>query len=544
LSPYNSHNSRRGLELAVPYYWNIAPERDATFVADAMSKRGAQFKGELRYIDRKYYGHVNLEYLPNDKELDRSRGAVAIQHWQQITPALTGTLDINRVSDSRYFVDLSSQVRQVSAGNLQQMGQLSYGGSGPAGSSYYLSGMYQHWQTLQDPLAPITPPYAREPQINFGVVRNDIGGRFDLAVPGETVRFMHPTLLEGTRVQFNPTLAAPILAPGYFITPKIGAHIASYSLDLTRVTPGQPDRPSSTVPWASLDSGLIFDRTVRWFGEQRTQTFEPRMFYVYAPYHNQDNIPVFDTGLSDLNYAQIFTENRFAGGDRFGDANQLTLAATSRILSDSGTELVRATLGQRYYFEDERVGLTPTSTLRVRNQSDFLASLGGRLARSLTFDTGVQYDAHDNQFERLTASARYSPEVAKVVSASYRYNRDTQLRQVDLTGQWPIATGWYAVGRFNYSLIDSRVLDAIGGLEYNAGCWVFRAALQRLQAATNVTSSGIFFQLEFNGFGSLGSDEIVTMLKRNVPGYVVTNPTQAGLVPPSMQRPLPFQQVF
>jgi LPS-assembly protein len=347
-------------------------------------------------------------------------------------------------------------------------------------------------------------------------------------------------------LQFNPTLAAPLLAPGYFLTPKIGAHIADYTLDMNRLAPGQPSRPSSAVPWGSLDGGLIFDRPVHWFGEQRTQTFEPRMYYVYAPYHNQDNIPVFDTGVSDLNYAQIFTENRFAGGDRFGDANQLTLAATSRILTDSGLELVRGTLAQRYYFANERVGLTPTSALRTSNQSDILASLGGRFARNLTVDGTVQYNQQDARWERYSFSARYSPEIAKIISASYRYNRDVapEIHQVDITGQWPVAPGWYAVGRFNYSIFDKRVLEGIGGLEYNAGCWVFRTAVQRLQAATNTTSTAIFFQLEFNGFGGVGSDEIVTMLKRNVPGYVVTNPTQAGLVPPSMQRPLPFQQVF
>jgi LPS-assembly protein len=131
-----------------------------------------------------------------------------------------------------------------------------------------------------------------------------------------------------------------------------------------------------------------------------------------------------------------------------------------------------------------------------------------------------------------------------VISASYRYNRETDIKQVDIAGQWPVATGWYAVGRFNYSFTDARMLAGIAGLEYNAGCWVFRTAFQRLQAATNTTSSGFFFQLEFNGVGGLGSDEVVTLLKRNVPGYVVTNPTEARLVPPSMQPRLPFEQVF
>jgi LPS-assembly protein len=206
--------------------------------------------------------------------------------------------------------------------------------------------------------------------------------------------------------------------------------------------------------------------------------------------------------------------------------------------------MLRATLGQRYYFSDERVGLTPTSVLRTSGQSDLLASIGGRLAQNLTFDTSLQYNPQEARTERSSISARYAPEIAKVISASYRYNRESDIKQIDVAGQWPIAAGWYAMGRVNYSFQDSRLLAGVAGLEYNAGCWVFRGAFQRLQAATNITSSGVFFQLEFNGMGGLGSDEIVGLLKRNVPGYAVTNPTEPRLVPPSMQQQLPFQQVF
>ena len=541
LSPYLSNNSRRGLEVALPFYWNIAPEQDLTLVPLVMSKRGAQLKSEYRYIDRAYRGEMRYEYMPRDKVLETSRSAFSLQHQHQITPALSGSVDYNRVSDDRYFVDLASQVRQVSQGVLQQMGSLSWGGRF-AGLPTGVSAMLQRWQTLQDPLAPITPPYARLPQVNFGTSKADIGGRFDLIVPGEYVRFDHPTLVEGTRVQLNPSVAAPFLAPGYFFTPKIGAHYADYRL--TQFAPGTPESQSVSVPWASLDGGLIFDRAANWFGQAMTQTLEPRVYYVYAPFRNQNAVPLFDTGLADFNYAQIFTENRFAGGDRFGDANQITLAATSRIISPEGAELLRATLGQRYYFSDERVGLTPTSVLRERGHSDLLASIGGRLPRNLSFDASVQYNPQESRPERYALSGRYAPEIAKVISAGYRYNRETDIRQVDIAGQWPLATGWYAIGRFNYSFTDARMLEGIAGLEYNAGCWVFRGAVQRLQAATNTTSSGIFIQLEFNGAGGLGSDDIVTLLKRSIPGYAVTNPTESRFTPPSMRPGLPFQQVY
>jgi len=543
LAPYYSQNTRRGLEVAVPYYWNIAPEQDLTLIPSVMTKRGEQLKTQYRFMGQTYVGEMRYEYMPQDSELHRSRSAFSLQHRQQVTPNLLANVDLNKVSDARYFVDFSSQVRQVSTGNLQQMASLGY--SGAVGSvPYYLGGMVQRWQTLQDPLAPITPPYARVPQLNFGTSKADIGGLADGFLNGEWVRFQHPTLVEGTRFSLNPSIAAPLLAPGYFFTPKVGVKYSSYSL--TNAAAGQPDKQSVSVPWMSLDGGLVFERNGGWFGESVTQTLEPRFFYVYAPFRNQSQVPLFDTGIPAFSYAQLFTENRFAGGDRFGDANQITLAATSRILTQGGVEVLRATIGQRYYFADERVALNATTPLRTAGQSDFLASLGGRLAQALTFDSTAEYNPQQSRIERFGASARYAPEIAKVISASYRYNRDpTQpIRQVDLSGQWPVKPGWYAIGRVNYSFLDKRLLEGLGGVEYNAGCWTFRGAFQRLQAAAQTTSTGIYFQLEFNGFGGLGSDEILTMLRRSVPGYMVTNPTDSRLAPPSLRPRLPFEQVY
>jgi LPS-assembly protein len=542
LAPYFSQNSRRGLEAGAPYYLNLAPEYDLTIVPSVMTKRGAQLKADFRYIDRSYSGEVHVENMPQDQVLKRARSAFSLFHTHQFSPQLFGKLDVNKVTDARYFVDLSSRVNQVSTGVLQQQAVLGYNSRLTTAMPYSLTGQIQRFQTLQDPLAPILPPYDRLPQINFSTTRTDIAGRFDVSLPAEYVRFSHPSLVEGTRFSLHPTLTAPYLAPGYFVTPKLGIRHASYRLG--QVAAGQPERQSVSVPWLSVDSGLIFDRDARWFGESVTQTLEPRLFYVYVPFRRQDQAPLFDTAIPDFNFTQLFTENRFVGGDRFGDTNQVTLAATSRLLTPGGLELLRATVGQRYYFSDERVGLAATSPLRTRNTSDLLGSIGGRLGRALTFDATAQYNQHDARLERYGVSARYAPEIAKVVNASYRYNRDTLLRQIDIAGQWPVQPGWYAVGRFNYSFSDRRLLEGIAGLEYNAGCWVFRAAIQRLQAAANTTSSGVFFMLEFNGVGSLGSDDILTILKRSVPGYAVTNPGDPHLVPPSLQRPLPFTQTF
>ena len=301
--------------------------------------------------------------------------------------------------------------------------------------------------------------------------------------------------------------------------------------------------PTVTVPWGSLDSGLVFERDARFGGRSLTQTLEPRLFYVYAPYHNQDFIPLFDTALADFNYPQLFNENRFVGGDRFGDANQATLALTTRFLQTDGQELLRATIGQRFYFEEERVALTPGGPLRVANKSDVLASVGGRIQQHLSFDTTAQYNPYENQAQRYSVGVRYAPEVAKVLNFSYRFQRDL-LRQIDLSGQWPVKAGWYGVGRYNYSFFDHRLLEGLFGAEYNAGCWVFRFVVQRLQAASTVASTALIFQLEFTGVGQIGTAEAVQLLRRDVPGYSVINRTDPALAPPSARSQLPFQQVF
>ncbi len=540
LSPYYSQTSSRGAELGITYYWNIAPEYDATFTPVVMAKRGYQLKSQARYLQPSFAGELKLEVLPEDREFGTSREGVSFQHTHKLPGSVTAQIDYNRVSDDRYFVDLGSQVKQISTGNLPQDAHLTHAGSFSRSAPYSMVARVQAFQTLQDPLAPTVPPYHRVPQLNVAAGYNDLLG-IDAALPAEYVRFTHPTMVEGARSTFAPSLTVPLLAPGWFFTPKAGVRYTGYSL--TRAAPGQPQTPEVTVPWGSLDSGLVFERSSDLLGAGSTMTLEPRLYYVYVPYRNQDAIPIFDTTIADFNYAQIFSENRFVGGDRFGDANQATFALTSRMLGPNGQEALRATYAQRHYFAAEQVGLTPTSNLRSETDSDMLVSIGGRLTRALSFDATTQYNPHQDRSEKYSVSARYAPEAAKVLSASYRYNRE-QLKQIDISTQWPIAAGWYGVARYNYSLLDKQLLDGLAGIEYNAGCWAVRVMAQRIQAAAQVSSTAFIFQIEFNGVGSIGTNDAVELLKRNVPGYSVTNPADPRLAPPSAQPRLPFEQSY
>jgi LPS-assembly protein len=543
LTPSYSYGTRRGNEIGIPYYWNIAPEQDLTLTPNFMGKRGEQLKANYRYLQRDYAGQLRLEYMPHDQILERSRSGYSFQHEHRITPNLTGRLDLNKVSDDQYLVDLATQVRAVTAGNLQREGVLNYNNL-LWGMPVYATARVQRFQHLQDPFAPTISPYNREPQVNFGLSKTDLGGLVDFALPGEYVSFAHSALVEGTRVSLNPAFTVPLLAPSYFVTPRLGMRSVHY--DLQRTAPGQPARQGVNIPWVSVDSGLVFDRGVKVAGTEGTQTLEPRLYYLYVPYRAQDQLPLFDTALADFNYAQLFSENRFVGGDRFGDANEITFAATTRLLGLNGQEQLRATIGQRYYFKNDRVGLTATSAPRSRDQSDLLASVGGRLGQNWGFDATVQFNPQQSRAERGGIAARYAPEIAKVINASYRYNRDPAqpVDQIDVSGQWPVQPGWYAIGRYNYSLRDSRVLEGLGGLEYNAGCWVFRGVVQRIQAASQTTATAMYFQIELNGVGQIGSDDTVDFLKRTIPGYARTNPQDRSLVPPSLRPRLPFEQVY
>jgi LPS-assembly protein len=273
----------------------------------------------------------------------------------------------------------------------------------------------------------------------------------------------------------------------------------------------------------------VFEREDRIFDTDIIQTLEPRAFYVYIPFRKQDQTPVFDTALDDFNFAQLFSENRYLGNDRVGDANQLTLALTSRFLDPgTGAERLRVAVGQRFYFADQQVTLNEAP--RKAGKSDFLAGVDGRLNDVWTLSSLLQYNFDANEFERLNAGVRYTPSPGRALSAVWRYTRELvdpvggleQIKQIDLSGQWPVSEHLTLLGRWNYSLSDKKTLEAVAGIEYNGDCWVLRVVGQRLTTTTLQTSTGVFLQLELNGLARVGTSPL-ELLRRNVPGYTPTN---------------------
>jgi LPS-assembly protein len=514
LAPTYGTSTTSGLEISIPWYWNIAPNMDATITPRVLTRRGVQMNSEFRYLEYDYHGQARFEYLPHDQLTGTNRSAYALVHDQVFSPALTGNLNLNGVSDATYFADLSSRVAMVSQANLLRQGSLTYGGPW-----WNASLIMQSFQTLQDPLAPVAVPYNRLPQIVLNAVRPDLPAGMNFTFAGEYVNFDHPTQVTGQRAVMYPQLSLPLQSAAFFVTPKVGVHATYY--DLSRQNAGVPGQLSREVPIASIDSGVVFERDADWFGRSLTQTLEPRLYYLYVPSRDQSRIPVFDSGLMDFNFAQIFSENRYGGADRIGDANQLTTAFVSRLIDPaSGVELMRGALGQRFYFQNQQVTL-PGEVARTNRKTDLLAAFSGLVAPRVRVDAGWQYSPFFSRTEVVNVGVRYSPEFGKVLNTGYRYTRD-QVGQVDISGQWPLFGGWYGIGRYNYSIKDHSLVEAVAGLEYDAGCWVLRFAAHRLPTTTAKTSTALFVQLELNGLASIGNNPI-ELLKRNIAGYGILN---------------------
>ncbi len=515
LTPSFGSTIQSGQELSVPYYLNIAPNRDLTITPRFMTKRGLQTSFNARYIGEGYQGEGRLEWLPEDRITKTNRNGFSLLHRQSYG-GWAGLLNVNKVSDSDYFTDLSSRITATSQRTLAREGSVTY--SAPY---YNFGARIQSFQALQDPLNPIATPYHRVPQLTLNSRTFDAGG-FDINVANEFTRFTHPSLVMGNRLVVNPSVSYPLLSAGAFLTPKLSLHTTKYFLQQNAA--GTPDGFTRTVSSFSLDGGLVFERPTSLLGQNYTQTLEPRVMYLRVPDREQTRIPVFDSGLPDLNFAQIFSENLYSGQDRIADANQITFGVTSRFIgTDKLNERLRFALAQRYYFTDQTVTL-PGETPRTDRTSDTLASVSGEIVPKLILETALQYNGNQREVRRVSHGVRWSPEPGKTLSAAYRYRRDL-LEQVDVAGQWKFASQWSGVARYNYSLRDNKLVEALAGVEYDGECWVGRVVFQRFATSTQRASTSIFFQIELNGLSRLGSNPI-DALRRNIPGYTKLNENQ------------------
>ena len=537
LPPTVGIDNLNGVEITQPYYWNIAPNRDATIYPTVMSKRGVELGGQFRYIENGYQGQARLDYMPNDKLRDRDRWGFSALHNGTVDtgiPAIGNVglgVNLNRVSDDNYWRDFSRSTTSLTQRLLPNDVNLGWG------KGNFTAGLRTlKWQTLQDVTTPITPPYDRLPQVFGKYSRFDVQG-LDFSVEADYTQFQADRALTGQpnakRSYTMAQVSHPWTAPGWFVVPRLQMHATDYQFDAPLANGTRS--ATRTVPTVSLDSGLVFERSTSFFGRSVTQTLEPRAFYVYTPYRDQSLLPNYDSAVNDFNFATVFTENAFGGQDRISDSNLLTLGTTTRLLDpDTGAEAARFGIAQRIRFSDQKVvlpGQTPVSD----RLSDVLLGASINWAPQWSFDGTVQYNPDTGRSIRSVLGGRYTPGNYRTISAAYRTQRGVS-EQIDIGWQWPLndlwgdrgedkGAGqglgpgrWYSVGRLNYSMQDRKLVDTVVGLEYEADCWIGRIVMERLQSSSTTSNKRILFQLEFIGFTRLGSSPLQT-LQQNIPRY-------------------------
>ncbi|MEO1202183.1 MAG: LPS assembly protein LptD [Pseudomonadota bacterium] len=512
LVPEIGSTGRSGNEIRVPFYWNIAPNYDATITPRLLTERGLQLQTEFRYLTKSSEGTAIAQYLPDDSQLDDARSYVNLQHRTWFSNGWRNLIDYREVSDSQYFEDLGGNLSIATTTHLNR--SVSFDHHTPNLSLFMRA---QDYQTLDEAIPPIDEPYRRLPQFTANGNWPRALGPVNLGIDAEIVNFDKDVGVTGWRANVAPRLALPFEIPGVRVEPAIEWDYTQY--ELSNLEPGSETDPSRSVPIASLDTGLTFEREITLGdSERRVQTIEPRLLYVYIPFREQSELPVFDTITPDLNLVQLFRKNRFLGVDRIGDTEQVSAGITSRLFDlSTGEELLTATIGQTYYFDDRQVTL-PGQTPDAFTRSDYIAELRFLIYKNLNFDIGHQWGPGAAGTTRSEARLQYRPAANRILNLAYRYRRNS-LEQGDLSWAWPIMDNWNFVGRYNYSFRDEETLEEFYGLEYESCCWGLRLVSRRFISTRDGTrDSAIGLQLVLKGMTAVGT-AADKLLERGILGY-------------------------
>jgi len=513
LAPHAGRSSSSGFFLAVPYYFNLAPNYDDTLTLRVLEQRGTQALNEFRYLGETFSGRLNLEYLPNERTTDTDRSALFFNHTQTLTPLWSTAADIQWVSDNSYFIDLGSSATESGRTHLPRSLRLDY-----SGNIWRFSARAFTYQTLDTSIPLAEQPYQRLPQLVLTADSPGGPNRLHGTLESEWVNFLRPGFVPdvpgvieppvaGQRLDVLPGVSLPLRTSYFYFTPRAAYRYTSWRLNLnTDVDNINPDEAMDRgLPTYSLDSGFTLEREGRLGGQAYTQTLEPRVYYVYVPYKNQDNLPVFDAALPAFSFYNFFRENRFTGADRVGDANQLTAAVTSRfLLPGSGVEQARVSLGQVQFFADQQVNLPPGTVTQTK--SDLIGEATARLGQPWYVRAGVQWDNKEREMRRSSYYLHYRPQGDRIVNLGYRYTNDLE-RLVDFSAQWPLSARWTGVARWNYSLPESLTVQAYAGFQYTSCCWAFRTVAHRRQQPDGSIDNSVLFELELSGFAKMGETE-------------------------------------
>ena len=546
LPPTLNIDNRSGLEISAPYYWNIAPNRDATITPRVISKRGVGVDAEFRYLEPSYAGRVELNAVPVDRVAHRERHGLSWSHSGTLPFSLRFEADMQRVSDDDWWRDFPALGRVLTPRLLPTQLSLTRDVNVPGGQGLIYA-RAQQWQVLQGSDR-VTAPYERSPQVGFSA-QGRLLNNLDWSAETEVNKFTLPShkealdkRSEGARWHGLVAVSWPWREPGWWVVPRLAVNAAAYRTDIA-MSDGRMSA-SRVIPTASLDAGLELERTTTAFGRNLRQTLEPRFHYVNTPYHAQSNLPNFDTAERDFNFSSIFADNTFAGVDRVSDSHQFSVGATSRLLdAASGVEALRLGVVQRYLLRTQRV--TADGLPLEQRLSDLLLVGGTSVIPSWTIDTALQYSPDIARTKRAVLTTRYAPGEYRTLSTTYRLTRG-QSEQLEVGWQWPLRWGapsvatqasqtlqtltrgaptasgcggaWYTVGRINYSMQERRITDSVVGFEYDAGCWIGRVVGERLSTGRSQATTRLLLQLELVGLSRIGANPL-KVLKDNIPGY-------------------------
>lgn len=553
LYPAISSSSRNGFDWRQPIYLNLAPNYDATLYPRYMSKRGVQLGGEFRWLYERGSGTVFGAYMPSDdlpsrrperylQDVfgnaipgatlpDRNRGQFGLNAVHNLDATWYANANLGWVSDTHYLEDFSNSLYGVSSYFVRSDAGL-YGRG-----RYWNAGlMADHYQLADYTLTDANLPYDRLPRA-FGHWARPFGRWFEAGVDGELVRFQHAgyanqvSQFGGTRVDAKPYVAANFDGASWYVHPKLAWRYTAWRLDNRWSSALDDLSPSRSLPITSVDAGMFFDRQTTVRGERYLQTFEPRLFYLRAPYRDQTGIPLFDTSPMTFSWGQLFRDNRYTGPDRQTDANQLTIAATTRFIGEAdGRERLALSLGQIRYFEDSQVTV-PGEIPVAQGKSAWVADASFAPTDRWLINGAYQWDPKIRGQDLASLRARYLVGDRGVVNLGYRYRRNTAynpadpnseralIRQADLSFLYPINDNWSVVGRYYYSLLDHKPLEQIAGVQWESCCLAVRAVARRyLRDRTGDLNNALQLEVELKGLGSAGQ-KTERVLRRAILGY-------------------------
>jgi LPS-assembly protein len=542
LFPNLGVSSRSGTLVAVPWYWNIAPDYDATLTPMLYTSRGVALDTEFRYLTDSSRGQLQANYLPNDRDANMDRSYVRFTDRTNLTSHLRFDTDATNVSDQHWFEDFGLGSEGTSTTYLDRFAQLTY-----LTDEWRIIGRAQNLQLIDpafqtDPQLRPLRPYTLLPQVAAHGFMPDRAYGLTWTFDGELTSFDREDGITGQRLSVEPEVSLPLRRGGLYLVPAAGWQYTTYRLSHTPAT--QDSTPSINAEVLSVDTGMVLERSSGSQG-QRLQTLEPRMLYLYVPRRNQDDIPIFDTTIPDLNLVQLFRKNRYVGLDRLSDANQLAVGVTTRLLdSASGRQFLAATLGQAVYFTSPSVRL-PREAPASRTTSDIVGEAELTAYKNWNAHVGIQWNPHERRAERGEVRFQYIPAPDHVINVGYRYRRDAltgvtqldsngnpvvttpistdttaaRLEQVDTSFAWPIASNWDGYGRVVYSLQDHQPIERFVGFQYRSCCWSLRFVGGRsVSTRTGQSDTSVRLQLELNGLSSVGVP-VDTFLARSIRGY-------------------------